>query len=154
VDEARRDAAGEVLLALEGRLDGVAGARVVADREQLLVGDELRLHDQLDAPVERLHLVQDPDGRAMGEGDEPHRGHAHGVPRGRAPLHLPRERAGAQIEQAVVRAEVAVAHVEGLVLHEQAHQLAVRDVDERLARLGRPVLRLGVGYRAELVQTV
>ncbi len=58
-----------------------------------------------------------------------------------------RQRPGAQVEHAIVREQVAVADVEGLVVDEQPHQLAVGDVDHRLARLGGAVLRLGVGQR-------
>src|SRR3954453_17708041 len=50
--------------------------------------------------------------------------------------------------------QLAVADVEGLVVDEQADDLAVRDVEDRLPRLGKPVARLGVGERADLVDAV
>ena len=48
----------------------------------------------------------------------------------------------------------AVADVEGLVVDEEPDQLAVGDVDDRLARLGVAVAGLGVGQRAQLVDAV
>jgi hypothetical protein len=48
------------------------------------------------------------------------------------------------IEHAIVRAELAIAHVEGLVIDEQADELAIRHVDDGLARLRRSVLGLGL----------
>src|ERR671929_163599 len=50
--------------------------------------------------------------------------------------------------------EPAVAHVERLVVDQQPDDLAVRDVDHRLARLGVAVAALGVGQRADLVERV
>ena len=64
------------------------------------------------------------------------------------------QHAGAQVEHALVRAQPPVADVERLVVDEQADDLAVRDVDDRLARLGIAVAGLGVGQRAQLVERV
>ena len=44
---------------------------------QRLVGHQLRLHDDVGAPVERLDLVDDAHDGAMGERHEARRGHAH-----------------------------------------------------------------------------
>ena len=43
---------------------------------------------------------------------------------------------GAHVEHAFVLAQLAVADIERFVLDEQADDLAVRDVDDRLTRLG------------------
>ena len=72
----------------------------------------------------------------------------------RAPHDLAAQHAVAQVERALVVDELAVADVEGLVVDEQAHDLAVRDVDERLAGLGVAVAGLGVGQRPRLVEAV
>ena len=53
-----------------------------------------------------------------------------------------------------MRDQRAVAHVERLVIDEQPDQLAVRDVDDRLARLGIAVRALGVGQRPQFVEAV
>ena len=66
----------------------------------------------------------------------------------------PRQHAGAKVEHAIVREQLAVAHVERLVVDEQADELAVGHVDERLARLGRAVLALRDRQRAQLVEAV
>ena len=64
------------------------------------------------------------------------------------------QRARAHVEHALVRAELPVAHVERLVVDEQADELAVGDVDDRLARLRGAVARLGVRQRPQLVERV
>ena len=64
------------------------------------------------------------------------------------------QHAGAQVEHALVRAQPPVADVERLVVDEQADDLAVGDVHDRLARLGIAVAGLGVGQRAQLVERV
>ena len=51
-------------------------------------------------------------------------------------------------------AQLAEAHIEGLVVDEQADDLAVGDVDRRLPGLGVAVAGLGVGQRALLVEAV
>jgi hypothetical protein len=43
-----------------------------------------------------------------------------------------------QVEDALVREEPPVANVERLIVDEQTDDLAVRDVDDRLPRLGYP----------------
>ena len=50
--------------------------------------------------------------------------------------------------------QLAVPHVERLVVDQQPDQLAVGDVEDRLARLGIAVAGLGVGQRALLVERV
>ena len=53
-----------------------------------------------------------------------------------------------------MREELPVADVEGLVVDEQTDDLAVRDVDDRLARLGIAVAALRVRQRPQLVERV
>ena len=67
----------------------------------------------------------------------------------RAPQH-----AGAEVEHALVREQLAVADVEGLVVDEQADDLAVGHVHDRLARLRVAVAGLGVRQRPQLVERV
>ena len=68
-------------------------------------------------------------------------------PAGEQPVHLAAQDAGAQVQRALVALDGAVAQVERLVVDEQAQDLAVRDVDHRLARLRVAVAGLGVGQR-------
>ena len=79
---------------------------------------------------------------------------AHGVARRRAPLGAAAQHAGAEVELALVREQLAVADVERLVVDQQPDDLAVGHVDDRLARLGVAVAGLGVGQRPQLVERV
>ena len=142
------------LLGLQRVVQHRGDARVLAGRRELLVGDELGLQDQPGGGVDRLHLVEERDDGALGE-----RHHAHGpypdrLAGGRHPLHDPLQRARPQVERALVGPQLAVAHVERLVVHEQAHELGVGDVHHRLARLREAVPGLGVGQRPQLVERV
>ena len=94
-------------------------------RGSRLVRDQLRLDDDPQRPVERLHLVLDRGDGALGERDEPGRADADGGVGGRPPVDLPNEHARAEVELALVREELPVAHVEGLVVDEEADDLAV-----------------------------
>ena len=129
-------------------------ARVRAARGHVLVGDELGLHDDPRLAVERLDLVADGGHRAVHEGHQAHRAHLDLAPRRRAPVDLAAQHPGAQVERAAVRDQRAVAHVEGLVVDQQADELAVGDVDDGLALLGVAVAGLRVGQRAHLVEGV
>ncbi len=62
--------------------------------------------------------------------------------------------AGAQVERAAVVDDLAVVEVERRVLDQQPDQLAVGDVDDRLALLGEAVAGLGVGQRPLLEEAV
>ena len=75
-------------------------------------------------------------------------------PAGRAPVQLPVQGAGPQVEDPLVGEQLAVAHVERLVVDQQPDQLAVGDVDDGLPGLGVAVARLGVRQRAQLVERV
>ena len=102
---------------------------------QRLVGDQLRLDDEPCRLVERLDLVEDRGDRPVHERDQPHRGRC-GRPGRPATTHSTSRRStpAAQVEHALVAAQLAVADVERLVVDEQADDLAVGDVDHRLAR--------------------
>ena len=76
------------------------------------------------------------------------------MPGRRSPLDGADQQAGAEVENAFVQADVAVAHVEGLIVDEQADELAVGDVDDRLPDLRVAVAGLGVGQRTLLVEGV
>ena len=56
------------------------------------------------------------------------------LPAGEVQSALRGQRAGPQVEHALVAMQLAVAHVERLVVDQQPDQLAVGDVDDRLAR--------------------
>src|SRR3954470_8135247 len=64
------------------------------------------------------------------------------------------QRAGTHVEHPLVRADIAVANIERLVVNKQPDELAVGDVDEGLAVLRIAVTRLGVGQRSLLVVAV
>ena len=106
------------------------------------------------ARLERLDLVADRRDRALDEGHEPRRADAHALAGGRDPLDLAAQHAVAQVEHALVPDQPPVAHVERLVVDEQPDQLAVGDVDDRLALLGVAVAGLRVGQRALLEERV
>ena len=78
----------------------------------------------------------------------------HGLPRRRAPVHLAAQHAVAHVQRTRVVLDGAVAQVKRLVVDEQAQDLAVRDVDHRLAGLGVAVGGLGVGQRPRLEEAV
>ena len=126
---------GGVLLGLQRRVQQprLHAGLPDADRHRL-VGDELRLDDHAHRPVQWLDLVEDRGGGALGERDEPRRAHANAVARGRHPFDGAAEDAVPKVELALVAEELAVAEVEGLVVDEQADDLAVGDVHERLTR--------------------
>ena len=64
------------------------------------------------------------------------------------------QRTGPQVEHSFVRDQLAVPHVEGLVVDEQPDRLAVGHVDDRLARFGKAVTCLGVRQWAQFVEGV
>src|SRR5262249_55731433 len=72
----------------------------------------------------------------------------------RAPLRVSLQGTGAKVEHAVVREQLSIANIEGFVVDQQANQLAVGDVDERLAGLRGAVLALGRSQRPQLVEAV
>ena len=128
--------------------------RVLAARGHVLVGHDLRLQDDPRLAVERLDLVADRGHRAVHEGHQAYRAHLDLAPGRRAPVDLAAQHPGAQVEGAAVRDQRAVAHVEGLVVDQQADELAVGDVDDGLALLRIAVAGLRIGQRAHLVEGV
>ena len=127
---------------------------VLAVRLDRLVGEQVGLHDQLQVVVERLDLVADRGDRALGERHQPLGAHPHPAAGRRLPHGVAAQRAGAEVEHPVVLDGAAVAHVERLVLDQQPDDLAVGDVDDRLAVLRVAVAGLGVGQRVLLVEAV
>ncbi len=117
------------------------------------VRHEFRLEYHVRRSVQRLHRVVDrPDG-ALGERHQPGGGEAHRATGRRTPLDLAAQYPGPQIQFLLVRQYPAAADVERLVVDEQADDLAVGDVDDRLAGIGVPVSRFGVRHRPHLVHT-
>ena len=121
---------------MQGRVQHRCCARVCGAGGRRLIGDELRLEHHAHRTVQWLDLVEDRRGRALGERDEPRRSDANSVARGRHPLDAAPEDAVPQVELTLVAAELAVAEVEGLVVDEQADDLPVCDVHERLPGFG------------------
>ena len=136
-------------------LDGISGARVVSllDADGL-VGNELGLDDERHLRADRLDLVEHGCERPIDQRDHSRRAHADGVVRRRLPLGDPREETRLKVEHALVGKEVAVSDVEGLVVDEQADDLAVGHVDQRLPGLRIAVRRFGVGEGHLLVDRV
>ena len=145
---------GRVLLGLQRRVQRRGCARVRGSGRRRLIGDELGLDHHAHRPVQGLDLEQDRRGGALGERDESRRPHANSVAGGRHPFDGAAEDAVPKVELALVQAELAVADVEGLVIDEQADDLAVGDVHERLTGLRVAVAGLRVRQRAQLVEGV
>jgi hypothetical protein len=136
------------------RVEGRGHPRVLGLRLDRLVGEQVGLDDQLDAAVERLHLVPDRGDRALGERHQPFGPHPDAAAGRRLPHGVPAQRAGAEVERPVVFDRAAVPHVERLVLHQQPDDLAVGDVDDRLPVLRVAVAALGVGEGVLFVEAV
>ncbi len=133
------------------------GRRRPGDRpapRQLLVGDQLRLDDDPRLVVDGLDLVGDGGDRPLGEGHQPGGAHPDGRAGRGGPLAVAAQHAGAEVEDAFVGAQPAVAQVEGFVVDEQAEDLAVGDVDDGLPGLGVAVAGLRVRQRMEFVDAV
>ena len=120
---------------------------VTAQVGKLLVGDELGLHDEPCRAVNGLDLVTDGTDRALGERNDALRFDPDQAPGRRDPFHGAAQHAAAEVEQPLVRAQLAVSDVERLVVDEQPDHLAVGHVDHGLARLGEAVAALSVGQR-------
>ena len=139
-------------LGLKRRRECGGGARIVAGVRQNLVGDELRLDDDREVLLDGLDDVLQRRDRAMGEGHQPGRGDLDPPPGRRDPLDLSVQVARSEIEDALVADQRAVAQVERLVLDQQPDDLAVGDVDHRLAVLRVAESGFGVRKRACLVE--
>ncbi len=90
----------------------------------------------------------------MGERHETNRRNSDRAPRRRAPFRSSSQGSGTEIEYPIVGQQVAVTNIERLVIDEQADELAISHVDQRLARLRSPVLALGFQQRAQFIETV
>src|SRR5689334_16545589 len=90
----------------------------------------------------------------MGERNEPDRGDSDRAPRRRAPFGGSRQSARAEIQHPVMGKQAAVTNIKRLVIDEQADQLTVGHIDERLTRFGRSILAFGLKQWAKFVETV
>ena len=104
--------------------------------------------------VDRLDHVLDGRHAAVRQRHQPGGHHLDLLAGGRAPVRRAGQRSGAQVENPLVVEQFAVADVERLVVDQQADDLAVGDVDERLAGLRVAVSGLGVRQRPDLVEGV
>ena len=102
----------------------------------------------------RLHLVADRRYRPLGERHHPGRGNPDGPAGWRHPLGPPAQHPLAEVKQPFVRAQFAIADVEGLVVDKQPDHLAVGHVDDRLPGFRKAVSSLCIGQRAQRVHPV
>ena len=128
--------------------------RILGRLRLVLVGDQFGLHGDADEFVDGLDDVLDRGDAALCQRHQPGGHHLDLLARRGAPLRDARQRAGAQVENPFVLEQFAVAHVERFVVDEQAQDLAVGDIDERLAGFRIAVARLRVGQRPDLVERV
>ena len=98
--------------------------------------------------VDRLDHVLDRGHRPLGERHQPPRSHPDPTAGRRFPVGVTGQRPGAQVQHPLVLQQPPVADVERLVVDQQPDQLAVGDVDDRLAGLRVAVGALGVRQRA------
>ena len=128
--------------------------RIFGRLRLVLVGDQFGLHGDPDELVDRLDDVLDRGDAALRQRHQPGGRHPDLLARRRPPVRVAGQRAGAQVENPFVLEQVAVAHVERLVVDQQAHDLAVGDVDDGLTGLRIAEARLGVGQRPDFVERV
>ena len=154
VDEGRAGVVAAVLFG-DQRVEqrGLDAGVPAGGRGQLLVGHQLGLDDDQRLVLD-LDLVADRRDGALGQRDQPLAAHLDGLARRAAPADLAGQRARLQVQHALVAVHLAVAQVERLVVHQQPDDLAVGDVDDRLARLRVAVPALGVRQRPPLVEGV
>ena len=122
-----------VHFALERGRERGAHPRVLALVRQVLVGDQLRLHNDPHWSVNGLDLVADRHDGPLGE-----RHHAHGryldrAPRRGGPADTAPQHTVAEVELPLVIVKLAVANVKGFVVNEDSQEFAVGHVDARLA---------------------
>ena len=107
-----------------------------------------------DGLVDRLdHVLDRRDARWVSDTSRVERTRTR-LPAGEHQSTVAGQRAGPQVEHPLVVEQLAVADVERLVVDQQPDQLAVGDVDDRLAGLGVAVAGLGVRQWAQLVERV
>ena len=143
-----------VKLAAEGCAQGRGRAGIAVAGGHRLVGHQSGLDDHPARRVDGLNLVADGGHGALGERHQPGGGDAHRLAGRWHPLGAALQHPGAEIEPPLVTAQLPVAQVERLIVDEQADDLGVGDVDDRLTGLGVAVAGLGVGHRAQLVEPI
>src|SRR5689334_7255011 len=90
----------------------------------------------------------------MSKGHETNGRDFYRAPRRGAPFRRSCQGSGAEIEHPIMREQVAVTNVKGLIIDQQSNELAVRHVDHGLTRFRSPVLALGFQQRPQLIETV
>jgi hypothetical protein len=119
-----------------------------------LLGDQVRLQRDPQRLPHRLDFVRDRRHAAQVERHQAATAHPHRVAGLGCPLQSPLEQARPQVEQALVVLEPAAVNIERFVLDQQPDGLAVGDVDDHLAVLGKAVGGLAVLQRVGLVEAV
>lgn len=100
-----------------------------------------------------FNLITDRSHRTLHQRDQPGRADPHTLPARGHPLDLAAQQPGAKIQLPLMRDDLSVANIEGLIIHQQTDQFAVGDVYDRLPGLGVAVASLGVGQRTHLEAT-
>jgi len=151
VHQHRAGASGEVQCRAEGSVEHGRDPRVVrASLTVYLIGDQLGLQHHACVVIEGLDLVVDRRDRPLAQRHDATGAEAEPLRGGGLPDDLTIEDSAAEIQVSFVVFEASVAHVEGFVVDEESDDLAVREVDDGLARLGVPVAGFGVGQRVVL----
>jgi len=134
-----------VLLGGQRRLDHRRGPWVITGRRQLLVRDQFGLHHHPHGAIQRFYLIADRRDRPLHERHQPLRRHPDRAAGRGGPVGPPPQHACTEIEHLLVRAQLPVADIKRFVVHQQADQLAVGDVDHRLPGLRAAVAGLRIG---------
>ena len=121
---------------------------------QRLVGHEFGLQHHPHRLIERFDVVTDGGDRTLHQRHQPARTHPYTLPTRRYPLGLTAQLPAAEIQHPLVGDKSPIADVEGLIIDQEADQLAVGHVDDGLTGLGVAVTGLGVGQRVRFVHTV
>jgi hypothetical protein len=120
----------------------------------VLVGDEPGLHHEASWSIDGLDVIEHGSHRPLHERDEADRGDAYPLARGGHPVGTASQDAGAEVQHPLVATQPTRAHVEGLVVDQQADDLSVRHVDHRLPRFRIAVAALRVRKRALFVEAI
>ena len=128
----------------QGTIQRRRDPRVLTLLWRRLIGEQVRLQDQLHVVVEGFDLVADGRDRTLGERDESFGAHPHPSAGGRGPFGDPLQGSGAEVEGPLVFLRAAVPQIHRLVLDEQADDLPVGHVDHGLTVLGIAVTGFGI----------
>jgi len=131
----------------------VAAAGLVA-HAAVEPGAQLDLQGAVPGRARGRHPVADGGHLAAAQRHQPLDDQRHPPARRRAPGERARERAGAQVEAALVRLQLATPGGQPLALDAQLDGLTVADVDQRLAGASQAVRLLGVADGGGLVEAV